>query len=763
MDEDNGGTLSETEIRDEFERMGIHRDEASNIMKFAAGESSGSVLQRWTSKVQRASSYLSSSSALAEPRDLSLDQFIKVIVYVLDNSIDNFSAADVCTLGALLHEYDTDGNGLMDFDEFSNIALDLVRTSFVFNGPESLGTMHLHQLDALRLHQWKSRELEEREEGETVNTNRENALGGKQEIFSFDQDGIDNPNPPEEEKEPEPFVPLYTLRAQETEELIKICDAIQELSKPYDDLRERAKNLHDGRDLVFVVDKGSRIVALVSALTFRLRRDIRKNWTSSAGVGRPTLAAAYRQSDTLRAVNVEAEKLKDMFKKQGKCRRQSGAMHMRKLICYDVCIQCVTVLEIAFRLRKEGVITEPALEWDGSLGPEENVVIERLGFLLNAYTVQAWYWEIVEMFRKLILTVALAALYQGEPAQLAGSLLTIFIFLVLHMLLKPYLNQGLNIFQRLALISQWFTVFGGLMFVVTDLLTLQDPQSDENGKAIISWCIVFVNAVSTSLYPMYRFFNAWSESGEIDFSFVKEALFKFFEFFMGTQLAASLLATCGCLRKIKAAAEEAKEVQEQIDEVKTNVMEISGEVCTYAWGYAACTTLCACACVCVRARCVRTRGNHTMYVDECASFVSHLVYLYTSKQVQGKLQDKLLENDVFSNMETLYADGKAMKETLEEAQGLVEETRDSVKAFKKSAHALKGEAFGGGDGEAEEAEEEEEEEGAEEEGRGEEGPEEGLKSVLFGRKLSSLAEFMSADTNIAILSCVPLALLEKCF
>ena len=251
---------------------------------------------------------------MAEPRDLSLDQFIKVIVYVLDNSIDNFSAADVCTLGALLHEYDTDGNGLMDFDEFSNIALDLVRTSFVFNGPESLGTMHLHQLDALRLHQWKSRELEEREEGDAVNTNRENALGGKQDIFSFDQDGIDNPNAPEAEEEPEPFVPLYTLKAQETEELITICDAIHKLSEPYEDLRERAKNLHDGRDLVFVVDEGSHIVALVSALSFRLKRDIRKNWT-----GRTTLAAAYRQSDTLRAVSVESEKLKDMFKKQGKC------------------------------------------------------------------------------------------------------------------------------------------------------------------------------------------------------------------------------------------------------------------------------------------------------------------------------------------------------------------------------------------------------------------------------------------------------------
>ena len=94
-------------------------------------------------------------------------------------------------------------------------------------------------------------------------------------------------------------------------------------------------------------------------------------------------------------------------------------------------------------------------------------------------------------------------------------------------------------------------------------------------------------------------------------------------------------------------------------------------------------------CVCV---CARAWQSHE-------EFLSRLVYVYACKQVQGKLQDKLLENEVFSNLETLYADGKAMKETLEEAQGLVEETRDSVKTFKKSARALKKEAFGGGDGE----------------------------------------------------------------
>ena len=129
---------------------------------------------------------------------------------------------------------------------------------------------------------------------------------------------------------------------------------------------------------------------------------------------------------------------------------------------------------------------------------------------------------------------------------------------------------------------------------------------------------------------------------------------------------------------------------------------------------------------------------------------------------------------MFSNLETLYADGKAMKETLEEAQGLVEETRDSVNAFKKSARVLKREAFGEEVGEDEEEEEEEEEEEddeglagtitsllpvlpvynqeeeeEEEEGEGEEGPgEEGneFKSVLFGKKLSFLAEFMQILT-----------------
>jgi len=43
--------------------------------------------------------------------------------------------------------------------------------------------------------------------------------------------------------------------------------------------------------------------------------------------------------------------------------------------------------QIAWKLKEQGAMTLPALEWDGQMGPEERVSIMRLGFLLNAYQV----------------------------------------------------------------------------------------------------------------------------------------------------------------------------------------------------------------------------------------------------------------------------------------------------------------------------------------------------------------------------------------
>ena len=205
------------------------------------------------------------------------------------------------------------------------------------------------------------------------------------------------------------------------------------------------------------------------------------------------------------------------------------------------------------------------------------------------------------MLRKLILTVALAALYKGEPPQLGGSLFTIFCFLMGHLLLKPYLNQGLNVFQRtsvslclcvfplrlelplsadctlacllslrvigadclrgtgLALVSQFLTVFGSVMFVVQEAVAKNNAATEDlNGKRMISFLIIFANAAAGGLYPLYRFVTAWAECGDIDFNFITSSIKSGAEKCLGPEVVASLLASCVCLSKAKDKADEAE-------------------------------------------------------------------------------------------------------------------------------------------------------------------------------------------------------------
>ena len=52
------------------------------------------------------------------------------------------------------------------------------------------------------------------------------------------------------------------------------------------------------------------------------------------------------------------------------------------------------VQQLGLDLMDEGVLNISPLEWDGALGPKEVNIIERLGFLLDAYQASVWYWEV---------------------------------------------------------------------------------------------------------------------------------------------------------------------------------------------------------------------------------------------------------------------------------------------------------------------------------------------------------------------------------
>jgi len=173
------------------------------------------------------------------------------------------------------------------------------------------------------------------------------------------------------------------------------------------------------------------------------------------------------------------------------------------------------VFSIGRKLHRETIIVVPPLAWDGSSGVDERRVILRLGFLLSGYCAQKWYWEIFDMIRKLILATILVMAYDGSPLQWAWSMLVTFFALISHLLAQPYLNAGLNVHQRLVLISQFLTTFGLMLFTLSDYMN-SDYETDESqiNTEAIAGLIILVNLFASVLYPCYRFYLAWTESGD---------------------------------------------------------------------------------------------------------------------------------------------------------------------------------------------------------------------------------------------------------
>ena len=128
----------------------------------------------------------------------------------------------------------------------------------------------------------------------------------------------------------------------------------------------------------------------------------------------------------------------------------------------------------------------------------------------------------------------------------------------------------------LALVSQFFTVFGSLMFVVQEAVAKNNAATEDlNGKRMISFLIIFANAAAGGLYPLYRFLTAWAESGDIDFGFITSSIQSGAEKCLGPEVVASLLASCACLRKAKETADEG---EAEVRRLRATAEEMRDEV-----------------------------------------------------------------------------------------------------------------------------------------------------------------------------------------
>ena len=595
LDVDRSGSLDYDEIVSEMERIGISGEQAKEIMKAPDAEVSSTLLPHGAAE-----------AAVYE------DDFVMALIHVLGNALPGCQASDMVSIGKLFLKFDKNGDRRMDLGEFEMLSLELVQSSMrTFTGRESLNSLDLVQLYVLRQHKWNRRVAQELEDGQEAN-NAENALDAKKALFHAETTRKTTKTTSAHSEKP-----IYRETPQQREKFVQIG---QRLDKINQRMHNTSIQVFPKEKLIALSDLVHFTLSLKATAQALLRGH--EGVTRPAGAGAWLLKPLHDNTDVLLGLKWEVlgsqkpqsgteisnealasglqhmvefskEELDEFgvidlsfdsyikvggqyFKPAKVSSRQRAfnfnMLNEQELKTYADLIEIERhetalrsilrehVEQVAFKLESEGIIAAPPLEWDGSLGPHEENVVDRLGFLLNAYTVQCWWWEIAEMLRKLILTAILSAAYKGTAPQLGGSLFTLVCFMVLQLWHKPYLNQGLNMFSSLALLSQFFTAFGALMFLVQEFGENDGLPKNDSGTLIVSWLILLSNSAAILIYPVFRLLKALFENGEIDLDFLTKGIQRGAEWCLGPQLAASLVASFAFMATNKKKAGHAKKL-----------------------------------------------------------------------------------------------------------------------------------------------------------------------------------------------------------
>ena len=76
-------------------------------------------------------------------------------------------------------------------------------------------------------------------------------------------------------------------------------------------------------------------------------------------------------------------------------------------------------------------------------------------FLIGDFKPKYWFWEVVELFRKLLLSGILSLVGRGSIAQAVLGTVISFAFFALHLRLLPYKSSTLNTFKAVSEIQMF--------------------------------------------------------------------------------------------------------------------------------------------------------------------------------------------------------------------------------------------------------------------------------------------------------------------
>jgi len=165
-------------------------------------------------------------------------------------------------------------------------------------------------------------------------------------------------------------------------------------------------------------------------------------------------------------------------------------------------------------LRKKNMIALPLQTWDGKF-PNEQKALARSGFIFCAYSVDKWFFEVVEMLRKFLLTTTIVFLFPNSTGQVVSAFLITFFFFMLTAVYRPFCTEDLNNLQLSSLLVQALTLFAGILLSIEGFIDreaklsgTEDREPQSRRHRILIEFFVFIINLFTLGWPLLHL--AWT-------------------------------------------------------------------------------------------------------------------------------------------------------------------------------------------------------------------------------------------------------------
>jgi len=147
-----------------------------------------------------------------------------------------------------------------------------------------------------------------------------------------------------------------------------------------------------------------------------------------------------------------------------------------------------------------------------SPGADEASALRRCGQLFSSYHSRCWYFEIVELVRKLLLTGVLIFIDPGRPGQVAAGMLIAFLSVLLHITLSPMCSDDVDISAQSALVEVFLLLFSGL------LLKVDTMQPGDHGLGVVlaasTGVVLAIPVIPSALKQFKKLLKKLRERGE---------------------------------------------------------------------------------------------------------------------------------------------------------------------------------------------------------------------------------------------------------